>query len=40
MNGFYEAKEQNEEKDVIPAFYASYDKERNINPKGVQGLTK
>ena len=27
-------------KGVIPAFYACYDKEGNISPEGVQGLTK
>ena len=27
-------------KGVIPAFYACYDKEGNISPKGVQALTK
>ena len=27
-------------KGVIPAFYACYDKEGNISPKGVQALTR
>lgn len=27
-------------KGIIPAFYACYDKDGNVNPQGVQALTK